>query len=98
MAGFDVFWNLFPVKVGREAAWETWQWKQLTVGEVLPGLHKWLRSHTWRRDNGRYIPRAAKFLEEEYFRQEPNGDIPTGGTGELGQAELEAIAAVMKGD
>ena len=98
VCGFEIFWNLFPVKLGKDAARKVWDAMGLEPNAVLPGLHKWLRSANWRRENGRYIPRAVKFLEEEYFRQEPNGDIPTGGTGELGQAELEAIAAVMKGD
>ena len=98
VSGFENFWNLFPVKFGKESARAVWIKKGLEEAVVLPGLNKWLRSSNWRKENGKYIPRAAKFLEEEHYIQDPPGDVPMGCSGQLGKAELEAIAAIMKGE
>ena len=97
--GFQIFWDAYPLKLGKETARKAWEaLGQEKTAKVLTGLRKWNRSNQWMQENGRYIPRAARFLEEEYFAQDPPGYVPMGATGELGKAEMEAIAAMMKED
>ena len=97
--GFDIFWKAYPLKLGKETARKAWDALGAEkTAKVLSGLYRWNRCVQWQQENGRYIPRAARFLEEEYFSQDPPGYVPMGATGELGKAEMEAIAAVMKED
>ena len=57
----------------------------------------WKNSRQWRQDNGRFIPKAENFLKEKYVLQVPDGAVPRGASGYLGQAELEAIERLMNG-
>ena len=57
-------------------------------------LRQWMASKQWCKDGSAFIPRAAKFLEQEYYSQAP--EVETGATGKLGAAELEALALFMK--
>ena len=93
--GFTAFWNLYPVKVGKQKARQVWENSVKEPQAVLEGLQKWKQSAQWNREKGRFVPRAAKFLEDEDWKADPPGFVPTGGTGQLGTAELEAIARMM---
>ena len=95
--GFTAFWKKYPLKLGKEKAMAVWIASVEDPAAVLKGLDKWLWSNQWQRENGRFVPRADKFLEDGYYKEDPPGEVPKGGTGELGKAELEAIAAVMAG-
>lgn len=94
---FTSFWSEYPVSIGRENAWEAW--KELnpdpsTVAKIMESLGKWKASDRWAEDGGRFIPRAAKFLTEKHWMNPPapsKQPIPKGASGELGEAELEAI-------
>ena len=98
---FTLFWEAYPVNIGRENAWDAW--KELnpsaaTVSQIMDALEKWKTSERWVEDGGRYIPRAAKFLAEGHWRNPPapaKQPIPKGASGELGSAELEAIRRAM---
>ena len=94
--GFETFWELYPVKIAREEAYAVWQRKQPDIQTVLKSLKLWMRSKRWTKDAGEFIPRAAKFLEQEYYLQTPEGPVPKGASGNLGEAELEAIARMME--
>lgn len=96
MCGFDIFWNLFPVKLGMAEARTEWGRLNVPPEQVIKGLKRWLGCRRWQLEGGQYIPRAAKFLRERYFEQEP--EVPGviyGCSGELGQAELDSIEALM---
>ena len=93
-AGFERFWDLYPMKIGKADAWEMWKRKLPDPDAVCEKLQQWIRSKQWSKDGSAFIPRAAKFLEQEYYLQAP--EVETGATGRLGQAELEAIAKLMK--
>ena len=96
--GFDGFWDLYPVKVGKDKALAAWKRLKPDAYEVCNGVKKWLQTNQWKKDNGRFIPRAAKFLEEGHYTYLPGDHIPSGASGALGQAELEAIANIMGTD
>ena len=100
---FTRFWELYPKKIDREAAWATWKAMNPsadTAGAILDSLEAWKKSGQWTEDGGRFIPDAANFLSKGYWRSAPSpakkDAIPKGSSGELGAAELEAIQRALK--
>ena len=96
MARFEAFWDLYPVKLGKDKAREVWERLNPDSQAVCDGVRQWLQTEQWKEKDGRFIPRAAKFLEEEHYKQLPAGHIPPGASGVLGKAELEAIERLMR--
>ena len=94
--GFAEFWDLYPVKLGRDKALDAWKRLQPDPQAVCDGVRKWRQTNQWKKDRGRFIPRAAKFLEERHYDHMPAGHIPPGASGVLGKAELEAIKMIME--
>ena len=92
---FDEFWNLYPVKIDRDGAKAVFEELARDREKILEGLKLWLDSKQWRDDGGRFIPRPVKWLKEKHYLQCPPQSVPYGATGELGQAELEAIRRMM---
>ena len=90
---FEDFWNLYPKKIGRPQAFEEWKRMDREPGQVMEALRAWVASDQWKTDNGRYVPRADKWLREEHFLEIPNNGAPPAFT--MGQAELEAIRLLM---
>ena len=95
-ARFEAFWDLYPVKLGKDKALEAWKRLNPDGQAVCDGVRQWLQTEQWKEKDGRFIPRAAKFLEEEHYKQLPAGHIPPGASGVLGKAELEAIEKMMR--
>ena len=95
-AGFERFWDLYPVKIGKEDAWLVWKQKKPDAETACQCLQSWCNSKQWNKDGSHFIPRAAKFLEQEYYLQKPEIKVPMGATGLLGQAELEALERIMR--
>ena len=56
-------------------------------------LRAWVASDQWKIENGRYVPRADKWLREEHFLEIPKNGAPPAFT--MGEAELEAIRIMM---
>ena len=42
------------------------------------------------------MPFPEKWLRQGYFNQVPEGGVPRGATGHLGEAELEAIRKLLE--
>lgn len=101
---FTAFWDAYPNKIGRENAWEAWKKispDQNTAAQILKSLDAWKQSGQWLDDDGRFIPKAAKWLSEGYWRTSPapaKQPIPKGASGQLGEAELEAIRRALMED
>ena len=93
--GFEKFWDMYPLKLGKDQAWEAWQQLRPDGDEACRVLYQWNNSQRWAREGGRFIPNPVKFLEERYFQQPPP-EIPRGATSMMGQAELEAISQIMQ--
>lgn len=92
---FDFFWEAYPLKLGKKQAWMVWKKNEPVLDTVMSALAQWKRSKKWKTEEGRYIPRADKFLEEKYYEQPPKDTAPMGASGYLGKAELEAIERLM---
>jgi len=92
---FEEFWEAYPLKLGKQRAFRIWKRDAPEPDTVMTALGCWKRSRKWRAEDGRYIPRAEKFLDEKYYEQPPKDAVPLGASGHLGKAEIEAIERLM---
>ena len=99
---FDIFWEAYPVKLDRQGAWLAWLEQKPQADAVMQALERWKLSTIWQNEGGRFIPQAKKFLTQGYAAQLPpkpaakSGALPMGATGEMGEAEREAIRRAMQ--
>lgn len=105
---FSAFWEVYPTKNGkkhgRESAWEAWRKLSPTqeqAFQIISNLKAWKVSGQWTEDGDRYIPSAANFLSDPaYWDAAPapakQHALPKGASGELGQAEREAIQRMLR--
>jgi hypothetical protein len=74
-AAFQRFMERYPAKVGLDLACRTWL--AVATEELIPlieaGLTRWLDSDQWARDDGRYIPAPARWLQDRRWRDYPAG-------------------------
>jgi hypothetical protein len=71
--GFDKFWKSYPRKIAKPSAERAWKHANLNssdVDKVLAGLDEWKGSDQWERDNGRYVPHPATFLNQRRWEDE----------------------------
>ena len=98
-AGFDLFWEKYPNKVCMRDAVDAWNdicLNENTPALILAGLDRWNNSLEWEKENGRYVPRPARWLSELRWQEHPKEKVCMGATGKLGDAELEAIQRLLK--
>lgn len=98
-AGFDLFWEKYPNKVCMRDAVDAWNdicLNENTPALILAGLDRWNNSLEWEKENGRYVPRPARWLSEHRWQEHPREKVCMGATGKLGDAELEAIQRLLK--
>lgn len=69
--GFDEFWNYYPKKVGKDAAKKIWKNKTPNINDVIVSLCWQKESDQWRRDDGKYIPNPATYLNQGRWKDEP---------------------------
>ena len=95
---FERFWNDYPIQLGKQQARDIWLQDPPELDKVMVALACWKKSRQWLQENGRFIPKAATFLKEKYYQQPPKDAVPTGASGYLGRAEVEAIERLMNGN
>ena len=101
LGGFELFWSAYPKKVAKQDAVKAWAKIQgVEFPTIMDGLRRWKNSDEWSRDDGRYIPHPATWLngrrwEDEVtpcrsggFQQRDYSDVP-------GQ-EMDALATEME--
>ena len=67
---FDLFWNLYPRKVGKPAARRAWMARNgAPKGVLLDGLEAWRNSEEWR--DPQFIPHPATFLNQRRWEDKP---------------------------
>jgi hypothetical protein len=78
---FDSFWTAYPKKKNKGHAENTWK-KLKTNGElfekIMDGLSRAIASRDWTKEDGRYIPHPATWLnakgwEDEYVEVKRKG-------------------------
>ena len=78
---FETFWQAYPKKVGKDAAYRAWRAKKRekrlpTVAELVGKIDTFKATDQWQRDGGQYIPNPAtwinqcRWLDEEVQVQE----------------------------
>ena len=70
---FDSFWTAYPKKVGKEAARKAFAKVKASVDVLIAAVEKQKRSEQWRRENGRYIPNPATWLNQGRWEDEMPG-------------------------
>lgn len=76
---FDVFWKAYPSKVGKDAARKAFakrKFDEKTFAQVLQALELQKVSERWTKDNGKYIPNPATWLNQGRWEDEVPGTTP----------------------
>ncbi len=101
-SAFAAFWSVYPCQLEKDSAFSAWKTLRpdaKTVQCIMKALSGWKKCDQWNADGGRYVPRAAKWLLQGHWKQipKPGGCKATamGATGQLGEAELEAIRSAL---
>lgn len=64
---------------------------------MVENLRVWKQSEQWNKEDGKYIPYLCNWILRGAWREKPTKlAIPMGASGELGEAELEAIRRVLE--
>jgi len=72
--GFDAFWEAYPKKVGKGAATKAWKGKKPDLHICLEALKWQTRQDQWTREQGKYIPHPATWINQERWQDAPQVD------------------------
>ena len=89
---FDEFWNAYPKKVGKQYALKAWRKIEPTAElheAIMQAVNAQKHSEQWRRDNGRFIPNPATWLNGGYWE---NGEEVSTGEGYQRDPQRDADA------
>lgn len=99
---FEEFWSKYPKKVAKSTAKKAFEKVSAPLETLLTAIERQKCSEQWSKDGGQFIPNPATWLNQERWNDElpqaTRQEIPKGASGELGDAELEAIQRVLRGD
>lgn len=99
IASFEDFWNAYPRKEGKGAAEKAWGKTNPTIeimSMMLEAIKAANSSSQWQRENGRYIPAPAKWLNQKRWLDQPKTDDRTG-SASYDLAEIETMLDNIKG-
>jgi hypothetical protein len=66
-ARFEQLWQVYPRKVGKDAAWAVWQKQkpdEALTAAMVSAVQEQAQSAQWRRDGGIYIPHPRTWLNQ----------------------------------
>lgn len=61
---FEIFWNEYPRKVGKKDAFNAFKKAKQPVQVLVDAVRKQMESEQWAKENGRYIPNPATWLNQ----------------------------------
>ena len=70
---FFFFWENYPKKTAKPCALKTWlklDPNEALVADIMSALTQYKLSDEWQRENGRYIPHPAKWLDQKRWEDE----------------------------
>lgn len=70
---FVAFWQVYPRKVGKDAAWRAWAKRNGTrppVADIIAAVESQKQGEQWQRDGGQYIPNPATWLNQGRWADE----------------------------
>ncbi len=99
---FTAFWEAYPCKIGREAAWMVWKAinpDQAIADQIMSALAAWKASGRWDDKGGQYVPRADNWLSDDGYWKTPPAPASQGTNAkrELDEDEKAAIQRMMAG-
>ena len=77
---FAEFWTAYPRKIGKEAARKAWRHINPTADhhtKILAAINTAINCEQWQRDNGRYIPNPATWLNQGRWDDEVQLSVTT---------------------
>lgn len=98
---FDLFWEAYPRKEGKQKAEAAFAKVVVPVQDLLDAIEAQKKSAQWTKDGGQFIPHPAtwlngkRWLDQMAVASETRKGVPMGANGELGAAEMAAIAKMM---
>ena len=73
-AAFEQFWNVYPKKVGKGAAWTAWRKVQPApelVAKIFAAIGWQHTQDSWLREGGRFVPNPATWINQARWDDEP---------------------------
>lgn len=96
---FEMVWREYPDsrKGNKESAFQAFiHVCPESASSMLGSLRQWKQSEQWNKEDGKYIPYLVNWILRGTWLEKPDKmEIPKGASGELGEAELEAIRRVL---
>ena len=71
MSDFELFWNNYPKRTGKDKALQSWKKAKPKIDEVLYALSWQAESEQWTKDNGQFIPNPATYINQGRWKDEP---------------------------
>lgn len=81
MANFDRFWSVYPKKINKESARKAWVKIKDTddlIETMIQALEKAKASRDWQKEQGKFIPHPATWLNNKRWEDEIDGSYGTG--------------------
>ena len=73
LCSFDVFWKAYPKKKAKESARKAWlklKPSESLVNEIIQAVERSAKSVDWQKENGKYIPLPATYLNGKRWEDE----------------------------
>jgi hypothetical protein len=70
---FNSFWNTYPKKIGKDAAWKAWVKRNGSLPEIniiLTALEAQKKADAWTKDKGQFIPNPATWINQGRWMDE----------------------------
>lgn len=77
---FMEFWNAYPRKIGKMAAYKIWSRKKPLIQDVLDALEWQKKSAQWTKDGGEFVPHPSTYLNQHRWEDEQQIEAPKGNT------------------
>lgn len=70
---FDLFWDSYPRKTAKKAAQKAWDTAKSRpdIADILQAIETQKKSEQWRKDNGKFIPYPATWLNQGRWDDKP---------------------------
>ena len=94
---FSEFWEKYPKKAGRAEALEAYLREEAYLQQktLLAALAEQCKNENWRKERGRFVPRAANWLADHRWEETPlPPSVDEGGTGPPSRREQELLRMV----